>query len=206
MYTFPALVNRHPIHPLESQDMKFFKHLFFIVHQRRSGNRISFSAYIKGHERIELGRGCKIHADASIDATRSPGVRFGDKVTLNRYAYVQGGNGGVRLGDRVEINNFSIINGTGGVDIGEDTLIGPGVRIISYQHRYARNATIHSQAVDAKPIRIGRDVWLGANAIILAGVTIGDGAVVAAGAVVRRDVSAYTVVAGVPATVIKIRE
>lgn len=186
--------------------MNFFKHLFFIMQQRRAGNRVSLSAYIKGHERIELGRGCKIDSDASVDATRSPGVRLGDKVDLNRYAYVQGSNGGVRLGDRVKVNNYAIINGTGGVDIGEDTLIGPGVRIISYQHRYARSATIHSQPVDARPIRIGRDVWLGANAIILAGVTIGDGAVVAAGAVVREDVPAYAVVAGVPATIKKYRE
>ena len=186
--------------------MNLFKHLLFIVQQRRAGNRVSFAAYIKGHERIALGSGCKIHADASVDATRSPGVRLGDKVTLNRYAYVQGGNGGVRLGDRVEINNFSIVNGTGGVDIGDDTVIGPGVRIISYQHRYARGATIRSQPVIALPIRIGHDVWLGANAIILAGVTIGDGAVVAAGAVVREDVAAYAVVAGVPATVRKMRE
>ncbi len=186
--------------------MNLLKHLLFILKQRRAGNRVSFSAYFKGHEGITLGRGCKIHADASVDASRSPGVRFGDKVTLNRYAYVQGGNGGVRLGNRVEINNFSIVNGTGGVDIGDDTLIGPGVRIISYQHRYARGSTIRSQSVEAKPIRIGRDVWLGANSIILAGITIGDGAVVAAGAVVRDDVPANAVVAGVPAAIKKYRE
>lgn len=186
--------------------MNLFKHLLFILQQRRAGNRVSFAAYIKGHEGITLGRGCKIHADASVDASRSPGVTFGDKVTLNRYAYVQGGNGGVRLGDRVEINNFSIVNGTGGVDIGADTLVGPGVRIISYQHRFAGGATIRSQPVDAKPIRIGSDVWLGANAVILAGVTIGNGAVVAAGAVVREDVPDYAVVAGVPATIKKYRE
>lgn len=186
--------------------MNFLKHFLFILQQRRAGNRVSFAAYLKGHEKIALGRGCKIHADASVDASRSPGVTFGDKVTLNRYAYVQGGNGGVRLGDRVEINNHCIVNGTGGVDIGDDTLVGPGVRIISYQHRYARDATVRSQPVDAKPIRIGRDVWLGANAVILAGVTIGDGAVVAAGAVVREDVPPYAVVAGVPATIKKYRE
>jgi acetyltransferase-like isoleucine patch superfamily enzyme len=186
--------------------VNLFKQILFVLNQRRAGNRVSLSAYIKGHEGITLGRGCKIHADASVDASRSPGVRLGDKVTLNRYAYVQGGGGGVRLGNRVEINNFSIVNGTGGVDIGEDTLIGPGVRIISYQHRFAGGTTIRSQAVEAKPIRIGRDVWLGANSVILAGVTIGDGAVVAAGAVVRQDVPANAVVAGVPATIKKFRE
>ncbi len=186
--------------------MNPLRHFLFVLKQRGAGNRVSFAAYIKGYDRIELGRGCKIHADASVDASRSPGVRLGDKVTLNRFAYVQGGNGGVRLGNRVEINNFSIINGTGGVDIGDDTLVGPGVRIISYQHRHALAATIRSQAVDALPIRIGRDCWLGANCVILAGVSIGDGAVVAAGAVVREDVPAQAIVAGVPATVKKFRE
>lgn len=186
--------------------MNPIKHLLFILGQRRAGNRVSFSAYLKGHEKIALGRGCKIHADASVDASRSAGVRFGDKVTLNRFAYVQGGAGGVRLGNGVEVNNFSIVNGTGGVDIGDDTLVGPGVRIISYQHRHAANATIRSQPVDARPIRIGRDCWLGANSIIMAGVTIGDGAVVAAGAVVRADVPPYAIVAGVPASVKKYRE
>ncbi len=186
--------------------MNPLRHLLFVLKQRGAGNRVSFAAYIKGYDRIELGRGCKIHADASVDASRSRGVRLGDKVTLNRYAYVQGGDGGVRLGDRVEINNFSIVNGTGGVDIGDDTLVGPGVRIISYQHRFAHGATIRSQPAEALPIRIGRDVWLGANCVILAGVTIGDGAVVAAGALVREDVPPNAVVAGVPARLKKMRE
>ena len=185
--------------------MNPLRHLLFVLKQRGAGNRVSLAAYIKGYDRIELGRGCKIHADASVDASRSPGVRLGDKVTLNRYAYVQGGDGGVRLGDRVEINNFSIVNGTGGVDIGDDTLVGPGVRIISYQHRFAPGATIRSQPAEVLPIRIGRDVWLGANCVILAGVTIGDGAVVAAGAVVREDVPPGAVVAGVPAKMKKMR-
>lgn len=86
--------------------MNPLRHLFFILRQRWAGNRVSFSAYLKGHEKIELGHGCKIHASASVDASRSPGVRCGDTVTLNRYAYIQGGAGGVRLGDRVEINNL----------------------------------------------------------------------------------------------------
>jgi hypothetical protein len=75
--------------------MNPFRHLLFIMRQRRAGNRVSFFTYLKGYEKIELGQGCKIHANASLDASRSPGVRFGNKVTLNRYAYVQGGDGGM---------------------------------------------------------------------------------------------------------------
>jgi acetyltransferase-like isoleucine patch superfamily enzyme len=131
---------------------------------------------------------------------------LGDHVTINRYAYLQGDKGGIRIGHRVEINNFTIVNGTGGVDIGDDTLIGPGVRIISYQHRYALGAPIRSQPTFAAPIRIGPDVWIGANAVVLAGVEVGEGAVIGAGAVVTKDVPPRVVVAGVPARVIKMRE
>lgn len=187
--------------------MRWWQQFVFSLRARRAGgSRISSGAYIKGADAIRLGRKCKVHDHASIDASRSRGVVFGDQVTLNRYACVQGGAGGVRLGDRVEINNFSIVNGTGGVDVGDDTLIGPGVRIVSYQHRFAAGQTIRSQPTEGKAIRIGRDCWIGANAVILAGVSVGDGAVVAAGAVVTRDVMGGAVVAGVPAVFKKMRE
>jgi acetyltransferase-like isoleucine patch superfamily enzyme len=186
--------------------MRWWQQFVFALQARRAGgSRISSGAYLKGVAAIQIGRQCKVHDHASIDASRSKGVILGDQVTLNRYACVQGGEGGVRLGNRVEINNFSIVNGTGGVDIGDDTLIGPGVRIISYQHRFAAGQTIRSQTTEGEAIRIGRDCWIGANAVILAGVKVGEGAVVAAGAVVTRDVPDGALVAGVPAVVKKHR-
>ncbi len=182
--------------------MRCWQQFVFSLHARLSGgSRISSRAYVKGTQNIRIGMKCKIHADASIDASRSKGVILGDQVTLNRYAYVQGGDGGVRLGNHVGINNFSIINGSGGVDIGDDTLIGPGVRIISYQHQFVAGQTIRSQATENKPIWIGRDCWIGANAIILAGVRIGDGAIIGAGAVVTRDIPENHIAIGVPARI-----
>lgn len=187
--------------------MRLLKTLIFSLRARlASGSRVSAGAYLKGHDNIRLGARCKIHDAASLDAARGPGIDLGEQVTINRYAYLQGDKGGIRLGNRVEINNFSIVNGTGGVDIGDDTLIGPGVRIISYQHRHAVGATIRSQPTLAAPIHIGRDVWIGANAVILAGIRVGDGAVVGAGAVVTHDVAANTIVGGVPARVLGTRQ
>ncbi|MBL8399229.1 MAG: hypothetical protein JNL84_13985 [Candidatus Accumulibacter sp.] len=187
--------------------MRYWQQIAFSLRARLSGgSRVSSNAYLKGVNNIRIGSKCKIHADASIDASRSTGVILGDQVTLNRFAYIQGGDNGVRLGNHVEINNFSIVNGTGGVDIGDDTLIGPGVRIISYQHRFAAETTVRSQATEKKPIRIGRDCWIGANAIVLAGISIGDGAIVGAGAVVTRDVPDNAVVTGIPATIKKFRQ
>lgn len=186
--------------------MRFLKTLAFSLRMRHAnGSRVSPGAWIKGHALIRLGERCKIHDSASLDALRGPGIELGDRVTINRYAYLQGDIGGIRLGDRVEINNYTIINGNGGVDIGADTLIGPGVKIISYQHAHAADRPIRDQQATAAPIRIGRDVWIGANAVVLAGVSIGDGAVIGAGAVVTRDVPGNAVVAGVPARIIKMR-
>jgi acetyltransferase-like isoleucine patch superfamily enzyme len=187
--------------------MRFLKTLMLSLRIRlANGSRVSLGAYVKGHANIRIGARCKIHDAASLDAARGPGIDLGEQVTVNRYAYLQGDRGGIRLGNRVEINNFTIVNGTGGVAIGDDTLIGPGVRIVSYQHRHAAGAPIRSQATVAAPIRIGRDVWIGANAVILAGISIGDGAVIGAGAVVTHDVAANTVVAGVPARPLRERQ
>lgn len=179
--------------------------IFSLINRVKKSSRVSAGAYIKGHANIELGCRCKIHDAASVDAARTAKVILGDQVTINRYAYLQGDKGGIRLGARVEVNNFVIINGTGGVDIGDDTLIGPGVRIISYQHQIDADQVIRDQASIASPIRIGKGVWIGANAVILAGVTIEDGAVVGAGAVVTRDIPRHAVVVGVPAKIMKFR-
>lgn len=185
--------------------MGILRNLVFIVRQRLdSRSRISANVYMKGHENIQLGHGCKIHDSASLDASRGL-LSLGERVIINRFAYLQADKGGVQLGNRVEINNFTIINGTGGVTIGDDTLIGPGVRIISYQHQYAAGVLIRDQPTLALPIHIGRDVWIGANAIILAGVSIGDGAVIGSGAVVTKDVVDNAVMVGVPAKKIKVR-
>jgi acetyltransferase-like isoleucine patch superfamily enzyme len=85
--------------------------------------------------------------------------------------------------------------------IGSHTLLGPGVLVTTLAHRYDSLAL----PVEARSVRIGSRVWIGARAVILPGVTVGDGAIVAAGAVVAADVPMWTVVAGVPARVIKQR-
>lgn len=186
--------------------MRLLKTILFSLRWRfANGSRVSGGAYIKGHGNIRLGVRCKIEHSSSVDASRGPGIVLGDQVILTRFAYLQGDRGGLRLGNRVKINNFSILNGAGGVDVGDDTLIGPGVRIISYQHGTAAGSPIVSQPCRETPIRIGRDVWIGANAVVLAGVTVGDGAVIGAGAVVTKDVPVGAVVAGVPARVIRQR-
>ena len=103
----------------------------------------------------------------------------------------------LRIGARVSINPFVHIWALGGVTIGDDTLIASHVAITSLTHD--PRAQFFSASLQSRPIVIGRNVWIGTHAVILPGVTIGDGAIIGAGAVVTKDVAPRTVVVGIPA-------
>lgn len=107
----------------------------------------------------------------------------------------------LRVGANVFINHGCTLNDMGGIEIGQDTMIGPNVTLLTTGHptRVVERRT----GITIAPIRIGADVWIGAGATVLGGVAVGDGAVIAAGAVVSRDVPAATLVAGVPARVVR---
>ena len=103
------------------------------------------------------------------------------------------------IGAGTWIGAFTVIDGSGGLTIGAGCDVSCGVHV--YTHSTVRRCVsgrAYSE-VDRAPVVIGDRVFLGANAVVMMGVTIGDGAVVAAGAVVTRDVPPATVVAGVPA-------
>jgi acetyltransferase-like isoleucine patch superfamily enzyme len=108
---------------------------------------------------------------------------------------------GITVGRHVFINQGCTFAGVGGITIGDEVLIGPNVSLVSAGHPL--EPAKRRRQITADPIVIGRNVWLGAGATVLQGVTVGDDAVVAAGAVVTRDVPPATVVAGVPARHLK---
>jgi len=93
-----------------------------------------------------------------------------------------------------------MITDLGGITLDDDVLIGPGASLISVNHQLE---PAHRRELELQPIHISQNAWVGAKAIILPGITVGQNAVVAAGAVVTKDVPANTVVAGVPAKRIK---
>lgn len=106
----------------------------------------------------------------------------------------------IKLGKNVFINSGCCFQDQGGIEIGDDCLIGQQVVIATLNHDLIPE---HRKDMFPKPVKIGKNVWVGAHATILPGVTIGDNAVIAAGAVVTKDVAPNTVVAGVPARKIK---
>lgn len=105
----------------------------------------------------------------------------------------------IRLGHGVFINAGCKFQDQGGIEIGDGALIGHNAMLATLNHGIAP-AERHD--LFPKPIKIGCNVWLGTNVTVIGGVTIGDNAVIAAGAVVTRDVPANTIVAGVPARIV----
>ena len=112
-------------------------------------------------------------------------VRIGSRTTINR---------GCQIITSYKVKNIE-------VEIGNHVAVAPGVYFLAAGHDY----TNRSLPDTAGSIYVGDDVWIGARSIILQGVTIGEGAVIAAGSVVTKDVPPYTVVAGVPAKALKKR-
>ncbi len=111
----------------------------------------------------------------------------------------------ISLGDNVGFNNGCVVDGVGGITIGNNVLIAQYCSLITAEHCFNKDTLINAQPWTIKPIVIEDDVWLAANVIVTAGVKIGRGAVVGAGAVVTKDVEPYSIVAGVPAKLIRMR-
>ena len=106
----------------------------------------------------------------------------------------------IQIGKNVFINRGCTFLDLGGIVLEDDVLIGPQVNIITENHPIDPT---QRKMLDLKPVVIKRNVWIGANATLLPGVTVGENAIVAAGAVVTKDVPANTIVGGVPAKFIR---
>jgi maltose O-acetyltransferase len=130
------------------------------------------------------------------DALRRQFAACGEKVSI-QWPVVINGADKLSVGNNVSINAFVHIWAQGGVSIGDSTLIASHVAITSLTHD--KNSADFAASLITRPVTIGRNVWIGTNAVVLPGVSIGDGAIIAAGAVVTRDVPPGAIVAGVPA-------
>jgi maltose O-acetyltransferase len=127
-------------------------------------------------------------------------LRFcGARVSISPDARIWGTHG-VTLEDDVGINAFTHIFGGGGVHIGARTRISSGCSIASITHSEQIATRNHGIEI---PVRIEEDCWLGTGAIVLPGVCIGKGSIIGAGAVVTKDVPAYSMAIGVPARVVR---
>ena len=155
-------------------------------------------------ETIVIGEGCFVAPEAALFGEPGRGIVIGDGCAIAADVFM---HGPITLGRNVSINaRASLDGGTEGIVIGDDTRIASNVAIYAFNHGIARDRLVREQPVRSRGIRIGSDVWIGANAGITDGVTIGDHAVVAMGAVVMRSVPEWAIVAGSPAKVMGTRD
>ncbi len=161
---------------------------------------------------LRLGRGVSIGDYAIIDALSREGIQVGNATTLAEYSYLKctgtlGNLGvGIVIGDHTAIGAYSYIGAAGGVIIGNNVLFGQRVSVHAENHQFDRlNIPIREQGVSRAGVRIEDDCWIGSHSVILDGVTIGRGAIVAAGSVVSRDIPPGAVVSGVPARLMRMR-
>ena len=111
----------------------------------------------------------------------------------------------IAIGARSYLNRGAFLDAAQSLSLGRDCGIGPGCYLTDHDHGGEPGAPPLAQPLVSKPTRIGDCVWIGANATVLKGITIGDGAVVGAGSVVTRDIPAEAVAVGVPARVQKVK-
>ena len=148
------------------------------------------------------GKHSVIHRSARMDTPPYRKFWLGDYSVIESFATINNAVGDVRIGDYTRIGLHNTIIGP--VTIGNHVNLAQGITVTALNHNFEdSNKRIDEQGVSTNPVTIEDDIWIGANAVILPGVTIGHHSVVAAGAVVTKDVPPHSLVAGVPAKIIK---
>lgn len=182
--------------------------------------RISSSGVVFSGRWVKLQFGYQFKAGKSliledgvhINALSKNGIRVGDHVTIAKYAILSctgviANKGiGIIIGNNSAVGAQSFLGGQGGIEIGNNVIMGPQVKIFSENHNYNQpDVLIRKQGESRMGVTIGDNCWIGASVTILDGVSIARGCVIAAGSVVTRSMPENSIVAGIPAKVIKSR-
>lgn len=168
---------------------------------------------LKCKRKFKFGKNLSIDRGCLINALSKGGVIMGNNCSIGKYTTIECTGSlkhvgkGISIGDNVGLGTHGFFGCAGGIEIGSDTIFGNYVSLHSENHNYADlDIPIRLQGVSHKGIKIGSNCWIGAKATILDGANIGDGCIVAAGAVVRGLFPPNSIIGGVPAKIIKSRE
>ena len=148
------------------------------------------------------GKHSVIHCSARMDTPPYRKFSLGDYSVIESFACINNAVGDVMIGNHTRVGLHNTIIGP--VIIGNHVNLAQGITVTALNHNFDdSNKRIDEQGVSTSAVIIEDDIWIGANAVILPGVTIGHHSVVAAGSVVTKDVPPHSLVAGVPAKIIK---
>jgi len=168
---------------------------------------------LKARSMMKAGRGVTIHNGCYIDALSTGGIVFGNNVSAGKKTRIEcTGNlqmigKGMTVGDNVGLGSDNFFGAAGGIEIGDDCILGNFISFHSENHNYSDpSAAIRLQGVTRIGIKVGKNCWIGSKATILDGALIEGGCIIAAGSVVKAGVyHADGIYGGVPATFIKKR-
>ncbi len=155
----------------------------------------------------KIGKNVKFYESVRIVGDSPGAIAIGDDVRILRGVTISTSSGGsVQIGNGIHIGEGSVIHSGVRISIGDNVIIGPQNIIVDLDHRFERmDLPINQQGMSGKEVRIEEDVWIASHCVIIKGVTIGRGAVIAAGSIVNKSIPPYSVAAGVPAKAIKKR-
>jgi acetyltransferase-like isoleucine patch superfamily enzyme len=195
MTDFFILLKKSGLHSL-------FRQLFFRK-QKMSGYYAKLRIYLRPWLFETIGQRCSLGANVKVLGKAM--IHLGSRVAIRENVIIAG-NGVLKIGDGTAINESTIITCTEEVTIGNDCMIAPHVFILDVDHEFGtKDLPMCKQGYNVAPVFIGNDVWIGTHSIVTKGVTIGDGAIIAANSVVNKDVPSFSIVGGTPAKVLKSR-
>ncbi|WP_067734349.1 acyltransferase [Novosphingobium naphthalenivorans] len=167
---------------------------------RQAARSWAMRAYVRAayrgvscHPTVRFGRGARLRCFDGGTLTLGAGVALGD------FAYLEAAAGHLEIGGNCEIGKGAIVVSREAVSIGDGTLVAEYCTIRDADHRHSGDDRLADQGFETAPIRIGRDVWLGAKVTVTRGVELADHCVIGANSVVTRSAAERGIYAGVPA-------
>lgn len=186
---------------------RFKKYRGFVMYGYKLGSfSMGANVYIDNPENVIFESGVNIDPNVQFLTGNNGRIKLGEKSTVKTGVIIRCFGGQIEIGKDCSLNPYCIIYGNAGVKIGNDVRMAANSQIYASSHIYDDiNMPIRTQGISKKGVVINDNVWLGANVIILDGVTIGSGTIVAAGSVVTKSMPENVIIGGVPAKIIKER-
>lgn len=167
---------------------------------------------IRMKSKLTLGKGINIGSNVIIDGLSKEGVKIGNNVRIGDYTRIlctgtiRNIGKGFSIGDNCGIGENCFFGAAGGINIGNDVIMGQNIRFHSENHNFNEvNIPIRIQGVTNKGIKIGDDCWIGAGAVFLDGVSVGNGCVIGANTVVNKNIPDNYIAVGNPVRLLKKR-